>query len=753
MSDYARSFKHERVEEAISVFEEILELRPLGYGQRDEAVSNLGGALYLVCCYNKADSTRAHRSVELLREALRLRPSSHPLRDQALHKLAKCLTWLCSQGDLSVTVLTESICLGREVLQLRPVGHPERDNALGDLASALMSLFEHCGDPTFMLECLSLNREALQLRKPGHPRRPMSLNNLANALWKLASFQGGLERLAEADSLLRELLELSPPGHIMRVRVLDNLANSLGTRYELQALPASLSESIALRRQAREILTEAHPEYTRIIHNLAESLVADFRARHQLSSVTEAIGLFRRSLLLRPLEDPTRHYSLECLAEALLANFDECKDTVCLLEAIALQREVLNLRPRGHALRPVSLQRLGRQLCRREVCSWDEALALFREASEFCLAGSAACASLLSDMSVCFLDPSSPFFDLSAGISCLSDGYADELSHVNQRLGQAVSDLRRVETAYTLSTKDTDASTRASYNERVMDLHAQVIGLLPRVANFGLDHKTRLQVITGSDEVARNAAARALRLGCIPKAMEFLEAGRGIFWSQTLYLRSTEFDGVPGHDRETLIRLLQMLEYGARTAVGFDQTVAQREEAMEKRRQLNEEAETLISKIRTYPGCTRFLLPAAFNNLFEGLPDGFVVVLNTSKVAHHALLLNKATGLAASVELEPPPTGFDFAALRAGLPRDMDAQLALLDESPARAMRLDWGLVSSFDIALSQLWSSIVHPVIRALGLDVSFLPFLRRYHKLTVVDRKRPAALVHGFGGASQGS
>jgi hypothetical protein len=165
--------------------------------------------------------------------------------------------------------------------------------------------------------------------------------------------------------------------------------------------------------------------------------------------------------------------------------------------------------------------------------------------------------------------------------------------------------------------------------------------------------------------------------------------------------------------------MLRMLEHGARTTEGSEETVAQREQALERRRHLNEKAEALISRIRTYPGCTRFLLPAAFGTLFRHLPDGFVVILNASKLAHHALLLHRATGLVANLEIELPSRGLTWTMLRERLPRDMGSEPEQEHGNDIRAMRLDNGRVSSFQEVLSQLWTTMVQPVIQKLGLKV----------------------------------
>jgi hypothetical protein len=402
--------------------------------------------------------------------------------------------------------------------------------------------------------------------------------------------------------------------------------------------------------------------------------------------------------------------------------YDPDGDGEALSESVALHRQALQLRSQGHWLQLASLEDLADLLCRPECCSWSEALDLYRTALDVCPTGYPARARLLSSMSKCFLTPDSPFFDLSEGISHLRQGYADTFSHVNQRLKSALYDLRRVEQAQDMTAVGPDWHAQTKSSSLILDLYAQVIGLLPRAANLGLDHNTRLQAVAGSDEIARNAAARALLFDRVPQAVEMLEEGRGVFWSQALCLSTSGFDGVPDNDRQELQRLLRLLEHGARRLENSTQSEIHRERELKTRRRLNEQAEALISKIRKQPGLGRFLLPPTFMALFSALPDGFVVIVNASKLGHHALLLHRVTGVATSLELKPACADFDTATLSAKLPRDGRLHAENDGWNDTRAMRLVRGKADSdpLDDMLRLLWTSIVQPVIDKLRLQVS---------------------------------
>jgi hypothetical protein len=282
--------------------------------------------------------------------------------------------------------------------------------------------------------------------------------------------------------------------------------------------------------------------------------------------------------------------------------------------------------------------------------------------------------------------------------------------------------MRNVEATYASVTSHMNETTRSRYDTLVLELYSQIIGILPLAANFGVDHKARLRAVSGTDRIARNAASRAVLVDRVSTAIETLEEGRGVFWTQTLHLRTTAFEGVPRDDREELQRLLLLLDHAAHGQETSELSAAQYERELGRRRHLNEQAQSLIAKIRGYPGLSRFLLPSAFDAVFASLPNGFVVIVNTSEVAHHALILHQSTGLATSLDLDLPRARFESSALKANLPRDATA-LHEQDRDPSsRAMRIDKGTKDSFDYVLGLLWTSIVKPVIDRLGLEVSLL-------------------------------
>jgi hypothetical protein len=657
----------------------------------------------------------------MLREALHLCPPGHLLRDEALHDLARALHFITFDLLGDQDALAESVDLNRKALTLRPPGHPSRDNSLNNLAVALRTRFRDCGDFNLLEEAVRMHREVLRLRSLGHPRRDAALSNLSAALMTSFEQQGSFETVTEAIALGREALDLCPIGNPFRFMYLSTLAESLRLRFIYQGFSVCLAEAMKLYREVLHTMPEAHPQRGLMMMNYGETLLLAFQEHGDSCLLSEAIVVLRETLTLQPTGVYLHDIALGNLAEALLASSEQSGDMSLLSEAATLHQEALRFRPPGHSLRITSLAGLADLYCRIEPVSWKEAHTLYCEALRICPQGYPVRAQLLSGIARCFLDASSPFFDPVQGIAHLSEAYADNLTHITRRLRAASTDMRNVEATYASVTRHMDEATRGRYDTLVLELYSQVIGILPLAANFGIDHKARLRAVVGTDRIARNAASRAVLVGRVSMAIETLEEGRGVFWTQTLHLRTTAFDRVPKADREELQRLLLLLDRATHGTETSELSAAQRERELGRRRHLNEQGQSLIAKIRGYPGLSRFLLPSTFEAVFASLPDGFVVIVNASEVAHHALILHRSIGLATSLDLDLPRARFESAALKAKLARDATA-LHEQDRDSSRAMRIDKGAEDSFDNVLRLLWTSIVRPVIDQLGLEVSLL-------------------------------
>jgi tetratricopeptide (TPR) repeat protein len=725
-TDYQAHGDSNALEEAVLRYREALEHCPTSHPDRDLALSGLARVLESTFKL-RGDRNMLNEAVQLHREAFAIHSAGHPRRSVSLNNLASVLETDWTHFG-SYDALTEALKHRRKAFELLPEGHADRRVAVSGLARTLYKCFQRNGDSDALQEAITLFREELSALPLSHWDRASSLHSLANALLDSCQNLGNLNHLAESIGLLREALLLCPPGNPRREDSLNSLANALHTRFVQQGDSEVLSEAITLYEEALKARPPGHLSRIISLNNLAGALLSSFHQSQDSDTLAEVIHLHREALALCSDEFPMRAKALRNLAVALqLSCLHNCT-TDAVKEIISLHREALFI-PINPG-RYVSLLNLGSIL----VCvashthnsqTWAQVLPLFQEALQCCPVGHPMRSDLNRNIGRCLLKTGSPIFDFPRGIEYLNDGLGDDLAPVKERLLKVAGDLRCVEDAWDYAVKSADQEVRATVEQSVLRLYRKAIMLLPRMANFGLDHSSRFRTLLGSDEISRTAATRAVLVGLGVEAIEMLEEGRGIFWARALHLRTTDLKDVPQQDCLELQRLFNILERSAHSSNVPEEMPEDRERTVETRRQLNIQAEALISRIRAYPGLQRFLMPPAFAMLAQSLPDGYAVIINTSRLGCHALLLSKGGGLSISLGLNPPSGGFYSERIRGYLPRDMGSSYS--DPAPictdvateSRSLRISSKSVRSLDNVLAILWSSVVKPVINGLSLQV----------------------------------
>jgi tetratricopeptide (TPR) repeat protein len=718
--------------EAIDLQREAAYTCPIGDPARPVFLGNLATAL-LVRFEQDGDCNLIAEAVELSRQALKLCPAGHPDRSMSLTSLANALMYRFNrEGD--VQAVAEAICLYRQALILRPLGHPERSVTMDSLAGALLARFKQDEDMEALTEALTLRRGASDLLPRGNLNRAASLNNLAITLMALFKQNGDLEALAEATNLHRQALELRPPGHSESVRAgsLDNLAIALRARFATQGDIEALEEAISLHREALRLFPPNHPEYDSALTCLANALSMSFELHGEPEKLEEAIALHRQALHRRPPEHPGYSILLNNLASALQLRHDQRNDA--LAEAITLNRQALDLRPPPNPSRALTLANLGNALRAQYLQAFtteafEEDLALAREGLNICPYGHPMRQRFLFAVAGCLLLPGTAQFDFDAGVCHIKEALKDECSPARERLGRMVSASGALEVAHRFVGRDngSSGSRQMLRDEAVLHVYVSSVQLLSRVADFGLDHASRLRELAGVETLSRNAAVFAIGTRREGDAVEMLEEGRGVFWSQALRLHGSGLELLSMDDQRELQRLFQVLESGSHQETLM--SPAQRDRKIEERRRLSKKAESLIANIRSRPGMERFLLPPAFSSLLQSLPStGFVVMLIDSQHGHRALLMERSNTRAMSIELSSPAGGFLSKAVQASLPRDGAARpLFSLDAQTVRAFGISKSRMriknskacEPLENTLAEIWTTIVKPVIVALRLQV----------------------------------
>ena len=717
------------LDEATALYRQALDLRLSPHPNRSDWLNNLANAL-LAQFRQKGRQTHLDEAISLHRQALKLRLPPHPSRSDSFNNLANALSTRFEQKGQQ-TDLDEAISLHRQALELRLPPHPSRSNSLSNLANTLWDRFEQKGRQTDLAEAISLHRQALKLRLPPHPEQSDSLNNLGVALLTLFKQKGQSTDLDEAIYLHRQTLKLRALSHPNRSDSLNNLASALSTRFEQKGQQTDLDDAISLHRQALELRLPPHPSRSDSLNNLANALSTRFEQKGQQTDLDEAISLYRQTLEFQPSSHPNLKRS------DVLANFANALRTrshwkglhegqhINIDEAISLHRQTLDPLPLLHPHRAGALDNLGYSLLMRfreghQETDLDEAISLHRQALEL-----------------------QPPLRPNRTLSLIHLGNA--LSTRFEEGGRLESDLDEALSLYRTATQcrsqppsDLFNFARkwihyADRNEHISAINAYntALQVLSQVAALGFDVQFRQEALAAdTDGLARDASRCAIRAGNLEKAVEFLEAGRSIFWTQILSLRSP-LDQLHDIEPELAYKMQGIaidLELGSHRDVAVENLNNQQklsiDQEVSRLDRLSEEWAKCIEQVRTLKGFEDFMRPARFSSLQSAASkhpvvilvanhDGSHCLIMTSTSVHHISLPNLHIRMLKALVLLVQAAVYRFQISR--------SIIELLGEEGAiRSFKLE----SSDDIfkhVLGRLWDELVKPVIKILDIKVNY--------------------------------
>ncbi|KAG2151292.1 hypothetical protein DEU56DRAFT_908150 [Suillus clintonianus] len=675
------------LDEAIELHRAALLLRPPGHPDRSACLDNLATGLQTKFKERGVQSD-LDEAIELHRAALLLRPPGRPDRSASLNNLAAGLQNRFEQRGVP-SDLDEAIELHRAALLLRPPGHSYRSTSLNNLANSLQNRFEQRGVPSDLDEAIELHRAALLLRPPGHPDRSACLDNLATGLQTKFKERGVQSDLDEAIELHRAALLLRPPGRPDRSASLNNLAAGLQNRFEQRGVPSDLDEAIELCRAALLLRPPGHPNRSACLNNLANSLQNRFEQRGVPSDLDEAIELHRAALLLRPPGHPDRSACLNNLANSLQNRFEQRGVPSDLDEAIELHRAALLLRPPGHSYRSTSLNNLALSLQNRfelrgVPSDLDEAIELYRAALLLFLPGHSDRSMTLNNLALSLRNR----FEQRGVPSDRDEAFKlyVQLSYLSHAVSRR--DLTAAKSWATSAEETNHDSALLAYQTvlKFLDQHVTMLPSSPDLFDV-------VRMATAS--LAMDAFSCSVRHGALTTAMELVEQGRAVFWTQLARLRSPLDElSLSGDTGAALENEFKQLSFGLRSAL--DRST---EEQSPQIRQLTMQWNDVVSRIRKLPDFSRFLLPPLFSNLQKAAEEGPVIIVNASQYGCDALIVFSAQD-PVHVRLDIPQTEVS----------ELSSEFQSLAEQFGSSDRQN-KLVS----ILRKLWDCVVDPVVRAL--------------------------------------
>ncbi|MEV5969643.1 CHAT domain-containing protein [Streptomyces sp. NPDC051921] len=197
---------------------------------------------------------------------------------------------------------------------------------------------------------------------------------------------------------------------------------------------------------------------------------------------------------------------------------------------------------------------------------------------------------------------------------------------------------------------------------------ALAVELLPLVLWRGVAHHDQRSYLSELDELAVDAAAAAVGAGRPERAVELLERGRTVMWSQLLDLRTTELSRLRNEDPDTFARLDAIR---GELDTPFPADGEESPAVAEQRTALAREWQTLTRR-------AGLLRSPDYATLRAAGGEGPVVVVNISVLGCHALVV-RDTGAPAVVPLD----GLTHPDVREMLDRAAEADERLVEAHAA----------------------------------------------------------------------
>jgi tetratricopeptide (TPR) repeat protein len=598
---------------------------------------------------------------------------SDPRLPSILYNLGLCLFSRFQRlGD--VVDLHDSIAQIRIAIKLTPEDNPSKPSLLSNLGNCLDARFKRLGNLADIDDAITSNQTAVDLTPHGHPSKPINLNNLGISLETRFQRLGNPKDLDDAILSKQAAVDLTLDGLPEKPKYLNNLGISLETRFQRVGNIADLDNAIISKQASVDLTSDGHPDKPGRLSNLGNSLETRFRRVGDLVDLDRAIKSMELAISLIPDGHPSKHDYVNNLGVCLQARFGRLENLADLDRAIASYKLATDLTPEDH------LEKLNR-LGNLAGAFWTRYLRLKHPQ-----------------------DCEATFSHFSAA--------------ANSPIGSPILRFRAAKAWYTIASFTKHSSLLVAYE--------CAINIIPLVAWLGLPIAGRHQHLVEIGGTTRDAAAAAISSGQYDKALEWLEQGRSIVWTQILQLRTPvdELREVRPDLAERLVQVSRLLEQG----MGKDGLPGGRthsaHEGGRQYRALTAEWESLIEQVRSLPNFVDFLRPLSSIQLKKAAQGGSVVVLNIAEQRCDALALIPGRDHVMHIPL-PSLTSQKVTELGNRLKDLLYSGGARAVERAAKKVENETDDEECKWI-LAELWNCLVKPVLNSLEFLVRYKPFVR---------------------------
>jgi tetratricopeptide (TPR) repeat protein len=664
---------HQDKYDVLSIMSEAFQLCPPAHV--DRWIVRLGIMGQLLVEYSRSGKLEfVNKALELGRQAQSIGRSPNATKQALfLSRMAYGLRIRHEVARTNEEDLEESVRLHREALQTCFPGFANYWAYRYDLATILVLQFRSDGDVGHLEEASQLYHKASESMSKEHSGRPLILSGFAQCLGLRFMETRDISELNQAINLDEEAVAAWHPSALNRVDTTLQMTTHLCLRFEILHGNEDLEKAITVAEELLRSLPDGNINRLEAINILARARLLHSIDKNDLGDIDLTIEqlLSTKVDLLRSKLGPE---SLRTLAACHLVKFRQSSAVNHALLARDAIHEVLEIVTENHY--------------ERFQC--------------------------LIDAAEIYMERGTPYYNIDFTLKYLSDALGNTHRDVRSKIQGTKRVVDRLEIEY-----HNLFTTTSSTSLKLLDVIGNAVLLLPRIAFFGVRPYPRLQSLQAGQSIAMTGASHALNLSFPEKALEIMEQGRAIFWTHSLRLRSP-FDEIPDVLRDKLVGLARRLEKVTSASESFtDQQHVEREIA--QRRKESEEFNLLVGEVRRLSGLDRFMLPDEYSTLVKVAEKGPVVVLVSSSLACHAVVL-EPSGKTTSIPLEAITDNLIVKSASVWRSTVIESRSAMRDgRKLIKSKKHPNSAYLQAEQILRLLWVNVVWPVIETLGVKVCF--------------------------------
>ncbi|KAI0265682.1 CHAT domain-containing protein, partial [Gloeopeniophorella convolvens] len=482
--------------------------------------------------------------------------------------------------------------------------------------------FMYEGQPESLEEAISSCRTALDILPPTHPDRSSLLTILSQVLILRFKRFGQEDSLTEADQCAREALENQPNGSTgdttsnMLISMISHLRNRQMVDF---AEEPRLREELA--KHFEDLASQEHADLRTLGDNRMGSLLSlakicecRYKCTEKVEYLNEAVKFYRTALAAGASGSPLPPHEDECrtlvrIAKTLLRMYccPQGGDRLLYVnEAITALRQALELRPPGHMARFKPLGFLA------------VALAI-RSNAQF------------------------TFDDMEESMSLFQTALREEYAKTPSKY--------KVASHWAMYSHIFGHNSAPKAYRTAMTLMQDALVSEPTVQ---AKHHLIKKVWEGFISTPLRYASYQIRVGFTQNAVEILEQGRTLLWSEMRGLRAStdRLRSVNSGLAEQFLRVNRRLEVLATSVSnGYGDGLATIDihqdghttdafgEMLGERHALLRERERLLSRIRSLPGLRNFLEAVPFDTLKAAASSGPVILVNHCMMSSDIIII------------------------------------------------------------------------------------------------------------------